>query len=68
MEKEFEITKEDYQKLLLEINTLSLKVRELEEELIKLRDGELGTGVYLEGCPDYAKDYIIATNKKEGGN
>lgn len=46
-----------------ELKELILKVQLLEDDLNKLKKGELGTGVYLEGCPEYAQDYIV---KKEG--
>ena len=44
------------------VDKLTLKVIELEKEIIDLRNGSLGTGVYLDGTPDYVKEYI----SKEG--
>ena len=43
-----------------------LRVQELEKEVKELREGSLGTGVYLEGCPDFAVDYINENKKKDG--
>lgn len=43
-----------------------LKFQELEKEVNELKEGSLGTGVYLEGCPDFAVDYINENKKKDG--
>ena len=43
-----------------------LKFQELEKKVEALESGSLGTGVYLEGCPDFATEYIKSENKKEG--
>lgn len=43
-----------------------LKFQKLEQEVKDLREGSLGTGVYLEGCPDFAVDYINENKKKDG--
>lgn len=52
-------------KVLAEIAELKLKNTDLEKRVKELEEGSMTTGVYLEGCPDYAKDYIIE-KKKEG--
>lgn len=44
------------------LDKLTLKVIELEKEIADLKNGSLGTGVYLDGTPEYVKDYI----SKEG--
>lgn len=41
---------------------LLLKIRELEERIGKLEEGTLGKGYYLEGTPDYVREY--AKSKK----
>lgn len=43
-----------------------LKFQELEKQVKDLRDGSLGTGVYFEGCPDFAVDYIKENKTKDG--
>lgn len=48
--------------LLEKIDKLILKVTELEKRLHDLETGSLGTGVYLDGAPEYVQDYL----KKEG--
>lgn len=48
--------------LIEKLDKLTLRVAELEERIYNLEHGSLGTGVYLEGAPDYVKDYIT----KEG--
>ena len=50
------------EELMEKIDKLILRVNELEKEVEELKKGSLGTGVYLDGTPDYVKDYI----NKEG--
>lgn len=50
------------EELMEKIDKLTLRVNELEKEVEELKKGSLGTGVYLDGTPDYVKDYI----NKEG--
>ena len=45
------------------VDKLNLIINDLEKRLKNLETGSLGTGVYLDGTPDYVKDYIT---KKEG--
>lgn len=45
------------------LDKLVLRVNELETQVENLKKGSLGTGVYLEGTPEYVRDYI----NKEGG-
>lgn len=40
------------------IDKLTLKINELEKRISDLETGSLGTGVYLEGTPEYVRDYI----------
>ena len=57
----------DYSKLLEEIATLKALVQALEERIKAIEEGSIGTGVYLDGCPEYAQEYIISNvNKKDG--
>ena len=44
------------------IDKLVLKISDLEKRLHDLETGSLGTGVYLDGTPEYVKEYI----EKEG--
>lgn len=47
------------------IQELTLFVQSLESRISDLENGEFGAGVYLEGCNDEDKNYIIP-DKKEG--
>lgn len=47
-----------------QIDKLILRVNELEKEVESLKKGSLGTGVYLDGTPDYVKDYINKEGEK----
>ena len=59
-EKKYIQVLEDLTKMKADINDLKERVKNLEE-------GSVGTGVYLDGCPDYAVDFITSkTSKKEG--
>lgn len=49
---------EDNKELLEKVDKLVLRVNELEKRVHELETGSLGTGVYLDGAPDYVKDYI----------
>lgn len=53
-------------KLVEDISELKLKNTDLETRIKALEDGSIGTGVYLDGCPDYAKDFIVNNEKKVG--
>lgn len=46
------------------VDKLTLKVIELEKEINDLKNGSLGTGVYLDGTPEYVKDYISKEGEK----
>ena len=46
------------------VDKLTLRLNELEKLVIALKEGSLGTGVYLDGSPEYVKDYI--NGNKEG--
>ena len=45
------------------LDKLVLRVNELEKQVEELKKGSLGTGVYLDGAPEYVREYI----SKEGG-
>lgn len=49
-------------KLIETVDKLKLEIVALEKRVKDLETGSLGTGVYLDGAPDYVKDYI----EKEG--
>ena len=44
------------------LDKLVLRVNELEKQVEELKKGSLGTGVYLDGAPEYVREYI--TNKE----
>lgn len=44
--------------LIEKVDKLSLTINELEKRIHDLETGSLGTGVYLDGSPDYVKEYI----------
>lgn len=46
------------------VDKLALQVLELEKQLLELKNGSLGTGVYLDGTPDYVKEYISKEGEK----
>lgn len=46
------------------LDKLVLKINELEKEIQDLKSGSLGTGVYLDGTPEYVKDYINKEGEK----
>lgn len=52
----------DIKKLIETVDKLKLEIVSLEKRIKDLETGSLGTGVYLDGAPDYVKDYI----EKEG--
>lgn len=55
---------EKLKELTEKIDKLILRVNELEKEVESLKKGSLGTGVYLDGAPDYVKDYINKEGEK----
>ena len=44
--------------LILEIKQIKLELQQLGDRLTKLESGERQSGVYLDGCGDYVKNYI----------
>ena len=50
--------------LMEEIDKLKLQVTELEKRVHDLETGSIGTGVYLDGTPEYVKDYINKEGEK----
>lgn len=56
--------KDDVKELIEKLDKLVLRVNELEKEVESLKKGSLGTGVYLDGTPDYAKEYILKEGEK----
>lgn len=55
---------EQIKELTEKVDKITLKIIELEKELIDLKNGSLGTGVYLDGTPDYVKEYISKEGEK----
>lgn len=51
-----------YDNLNKQLKELILRVQNLEKEIEKLKNGEFGTGVYLDGCSVADVEYI--TGKK----
>jgi len=50
--------------LIEKVDKLVLRVNELETEVNNLKKGSLGTGVYLDGSPEYVKEYISKEGEK----
>lgn len=50
--------------LIEKVDKLILRVNELETEVNNLKKGSLGTGVYLDGSPEYVKEYISKEGEK----
>lgn len=46
------------------VDKLVLRVNELEKQVEELKKGSLGTGVYLDGAPEYVRDYINKEGEK----
>lgn len=53
-------------KLLEEVAALRLENVELEKRIKNLEEGSIGTGVYLDGVPEFAQEYISKPSKKVG--
>ena len=55
-------------KILDDLSSLKAEVNDILKRLKDIEDEEQNTGVFLDGCPDYAKDYIInnTKDKKDG--
>lgn len=53
---------ETIKELTEKVDKLTLMVNDLKKEVQDLKEGSLGTGVYLDGTPEYVREYI----KKEG--
>lgn len=55
---------ETVKELVEKVDKLTLQVLELEKQLLELKNGSLGTGVYLDGTPEYVKEYISKEGEK----
>lgn len=62
-EEEIKNLKEEIAVLKAENNQLKNKI---DEDKIKNKD--LDSGICLDGCPQYVKDYVYNKNKTNGGN
>ena len=60
------MTKKEIQEFMLKFDELKASVLDITQRLEKLESGEVDSGVYLDGCPDYAAEYITNSKKKEG--
>lgn len=58
---------EDIKKLQEEIDKLKLLCDSLSERVRNIEEGSIGTGVYLDGCPEYATEFIKDSIKKKEG-
>lgn len=48
-----------------EIMALKARVQELENKVLKLESGGMGTGVYLDGAPSYVKEYVKGSKENQ---
>lgn len=55
---------EKVKELVEKVDKLTLQISELEKRVHDLETGSIGTGVYLDGTPEYARDYINNNNKE----
>lgn len=63
--KEIKELKEKILKLEHENSQFKVIVQKFEERISILESGEKNTGVYLDGAPDYVKDYIEKTKEED---
>ena len=61
MNEEYNI---NIKELIEKIDKLTLRVNELEKQVDEFKKSSLGTGVYLEGTPEYVRDYITKEGEK----
>lgn len=57
-------------KFIEEINELKLRVLTLEEEIKALKEENAGNGVFLNGSPEYVREFLVkkrADGKLNGG-
>lgn len=45
------------------INSILLRLQNIEDRITTLEKGEFGTGIYLDGCADEIKSYLNEDNK-----
>lgn len=67
MDKEIKELKERVGELENENAKFRIIVQKFEERISTLESGEKNTGVYLDGAPDYVKDYITKEEKEKVG-
>lgn len=55
-------------KILDDLSSLKAQMNDILKRVKDLEEGTQSTGVFLDGCPDYAKEYIISgtKDKKDG--
>lgn len=61
MNEEYNI---NIKELIEKIDKLTLRVNALEKQVSEFKKGSLGTGVYLEGTPEYVREYITKEGEK----
>lgn len=52
------------EELMEKVDKLSLTVTDLTKRVYDLESGSKNTGVYLEGAPEYVRDYITKDNEE----
>lgn len=55
---------EKIKELTEKVDKLTIKYTELEKQINDLKNSSLGTGVYLDGAPEYVKEYINKEGEK----
>ena len=55
---------EKIKELTEKVDKLTIKYTELEKQINDLLNSSLGTGVYLDGAPEYVKEYINKEGEK----
>jgi cell division protein FtsB len=57
----------EIEQIIKDVQELKLRVQTLEDEFKKLKDGEVGTGIYLQGCDEATIEYISGKTEKKAG-
>ena len=58
---------EEIKKLTLKIEEQNLKIQQLEAELEKFKNGDFGSGIFLDGCSEADIQYITSKQDKKVG-
>lgn len=46
------------------ITAIVMEINTIKEEIRKIKEGEHATGMYIDGCDDFVRDYLL--NDKKG--